>query len=164
MARRVKGDRAFGRLLKQLPDSVANEIRTQMRQEGAMLVGRMEALAPVKSGAVKGALSWRLPPKQLRLTVGLVGKAINKKLFYAWLVEFGHRIAHGKALPDLQKVEYARTIAGRLARLKAKRAMRKISVPPHHFVFTTPRGALYAPFRGIWVRALRAARQGASDD
>src|SRR4051812_40238967 len=98
MARRfLRGDRAFGRLIKQLPEDVSDEIRAQLNRTGQMLLRRAQAMAPVyhgkprkglTPGALKSGLSYKVPPKRLSLKVGLVGKATNKRLFYGYLVEY----------------------------------------------------------------------------
>lgn len=173
MAKRyVRGDRAFGRLLKQLPDAVATDIRKQMNETGRMLESRAKSLAPVYqgrprkglvSGALRDAISAYVTPVRLSLKVGLIGKAINRRLFYGRLIEFGHRLGN-RATGTLPRLEPVRgnSIRSRLIRARRRAALRKTGVPPHPFLYTVPRNIIYAPFRDIWTRALRKA--GAQSD
>jgi hypothetical protein len=145
--RRIRGDRAFGRLIKQLPIAVENDIRAQLHQSGRMLLSLAQRHVPVRTGALASALSYSIPPKRLSLKVGLVGKALNQKLFYGHIIEFGRK-AGGRGV---------------------KRGTPKYSagvgkLPPHHFVYLVTREQMYAPFRGIWDAALRKSAAGASDD
>jgi hypothetical protein len=171
--RRIRGERSFARIIKQLPDDVADEIRKQMNATGKMLLARAQSKVPVYSGkkrkglppgALKSGLSYRVPPKRLSLKVGLVGKAVNKKLFYGYLVEHGHRIGfRGNTLEKQEKIT-ATGIRGRLLRARRRRDVRLNGVPPHPFLYTVSREEIYGPFRKIWGRALQRAVAGASDD
>lgn len=174
MVRRVRGDRAFVRLIKQLPDDVSDAIRAQLNRTGQALLARAQAKAPVYQGkprkgltpgALKSGLSYKVPPKRLSLKVGLVGKATNKRLFYGYMVEFGHRIGNTKTgqLKKLEKVSGS-PLHARLVRARRRRSIRQSGVPPHPFVYTVSRQEIYAPFRQIWGRTLRRAAGQASDD
>lgn len=170
---KVRGDRSFVRLLKQLPDSVRGELRQELDQTGRMLLGRALARVPVYAGkarkgivpgALKAGLSYRLTPVRLNLKVGLVGKAINKKLFYGRLVEFGHRIANARTgtLKKLDPIS-GRSVGARLARLKRRREIRVDGVAPRPFLFTTTRQEIYRPFQRMWGEALRRAAAGTTN-
>jgi hypothetical protein len=171
--RRVRGDRAFARIVKQLPDSVTQEIRKQLTATGQMLLLRTQARAPVYDGkprkgivpgALKAGLSFRVAPVRLQMKVGLVGKAINQRLFYGGLVEYGHRIGYaGHKLPRLEKIT-AKGIHGRLLRARRRADIRLNGVPPHPFLHTISWQEIDAPFRKMWGLALRDAASGASDD
>jgi hypothetical protein len=174
MARRVRGDRAFARLLKQLPVEVSQEAREKLRETGQMLLSRALGRVPVYSGkprkgvtpgALRGGLSFRLAPVRLSLKVGLVGAAINRKLFYGRLVEFGHRIARGSRLPKLATIDARRgTVSYRLQQARRRQNLRRSGVPPHPFLFTMSRQEIYRPFQRLWGEALRKAAAGATDD
>lgn len=173
--RYVRGDRAFARLIKQLPDTVTKEIRQQLNQSGRTALALERRLAPFRTGAVQRALSYKVPPVRLSLKVGLVGKAINKKLFYGWIVEWGRK-------ESIVTV----TRSGTLGRAKAaglnvragsyKRAALSAGVggayqlhvkplPARHFVYVAGvREQLYAPYRAIWGNALSKAAAGAGTD
>lgn len=144
----IRGDRQAFRLLKRLPASVARELVVQLNLTGRQLLAEEKARAPVRTGALQSGLSFRVSPKQLRLKVGLVGKVINRKLYYGLFVEKGR---HG---------------GGRgVKRKSAKYAAGVGAMPARHFVFIAGvRQRIYPEFRQIWEKALRSAAAGASDD
>jgi hypothetical protein len=144
--RYVRGDRAFGRLLKQLPDSVANELRVQLNSTGRYLLALERKGAPRRTGALAGGLSYTVAPKRLSLKVGLVGKAINRQLFYGWFVE-GGRKGGGRGVKRGSD-KYSRGVG---------------ALPAHHFVYVETRANIYQPYRAIWDRALRNAARGGDD-
>ena len=171
MGRRVRGN--FKSLIKRLPDAVSDEFRKELDATGKVLLGRAQSKAPIYQGrprkglvpgALKGGLSYKVLPKSLKLKVGLVGKPINKKVYYARWVEFGHRIGYaGNRLAKLEPIK-GKSITARLARLRRKRAIGKSFVRARPFLFTTPRTAIYERFREIWGRALRRAASGATEE
>lgn len=102
----------------------------------------------MRTGALQAGLSYSVTPKRLTLKVGLVGKAINRKLFYGWFVE-GGRKGGGRGVK----------------RKSAKYAQGVGAMPPHHFVYVAGlREQIYPPYRNIWGKALAKAAAGASDD
>jgi hypothetical protein len=146
--RYVRGDRAFGRLLKQLPDTVANELRGQLEATGRRVLGIEQRRAPVRTGALQTALSYAVTPKRLSLKVGLVGKPINRKLYYGWFVEWGRK-GGGRGVK----------------RGSAKYNAGVGAMGPRHFVFIAGlRDQIYPGFRNIWNEALIKAGSGVSDD
>lgn len=170
MARRVRGN--FKSLLKRLPDSVAEEIRDQLRRTGETVLSRARALAPVyrgrprkgrAPGTLRGALSSKVLEKGLKLKVGVVGKAAGKKAYYARFVEFGHRIGYrGNRLPKLEPVT-AKGTARRLILLRRRRDIRASGVRARPFLYTFSRAELYQPFQKVWGRAIHRAAQGATE-
>jgi hypothetical protein len=89
--RRIRGDRRFRKILARLPMAIREEMLVMLDDVGDELLPLMRAGAPVKTGAVRGALSKRLQRGIVRLRVGLVGKPINRRLFYAGIIEFGRK-------------------------------------------------------------------------
>jgi hypothetical protein len=173
--RYVRGDRAFGRLLKQLPDSVATELRQQLNATGRSVVALQHRRAPVRTGALSSALSYNVTPKRLSLKVGLVGKAINKKLFYGWIVEWGrkaqvvtatHSGTFRRALSSGLNVRAgAYKNAALAAGTKGAYQLHVRAMPARHFVFIPGlREQIYPAYRNIWGKALAKAASGASDD
>lgn len=180
MGRRyVRGDRAFVRLLKQLPDSVTQEIRGQLNQTGQMLLELARRHAPVYSGpprkgvtpgALQAGLSYSVPPVRLALKVGLVGIAANRKLFYGHIVEFGNQAKTVWVVKG--PVSYKVRIAGGRSNAYKQIAkgmgvgyqLRIPARPARHFVYLATREQINAPFQAIWTNALKQAAAGASDD
>jgi hypothetical protein len=181
--RYVRGDRAFVRLLKKLPDSAQQEIRGQLVKTGQTVVALQRRLAPIyggnRKGVVPGALqaglSFSVPPIRLSLKVGLVGKAINRKLFYGWIVEWGRKAsvvtvtragsfarAKGAGLRVRPNNHKAAALA---AGISGTYQLHVRAMAPRHFVYVAGlRQQIYPAFRNIWDKALARAAAGASDD
>jgi len=118
-----------------------------MKVTGVQVLAQQRALAPFRTGAVKGALSMRVLPVSLKLKVGLLGKPLNRRLFYAHIVEFGRK---------------AQTVQAKRAN-GTNYAMRVSALPPRNFIYFA-RDQLYEPFRSIWSKALDKAAAGINDD
>jgi hypothetical protein len=147
MRRYVRGDRSFTRLLKQMPDTVADELRTELGKTGRSVLALQRRRAPFRTGALQAGLSYAVTPKRLSLKIGLVGKAINRRLFYGWFVQWGRK-GGGRGVK----------------RKSAKYAAGVGKMPPHPFVFIAGlREQIYPAYRNIWDRVLRKAG-GQSDD
>lgn len=89
--RYVKGDRAVGRLFKQLPDAMKAEMRGRMELGGRVLLSAMLSLVARRSGRLAGGLAMRLSRSGLRLRVGIIGKALGRRLYYRWIIESGRK-------------------------------------------------------------------------
>lgn len=131
-----------------MSDVVRAEIVVQLHVSGRQAVALDRSRAPVRKGDLRDALSYSVSPKQLRLKVGLIGKAINRKLFYGLFVEEGRK-AGGRGI----------------TRGSAKYAQGIGAMAPRHFVFVPgERELIYQPLRDIWLRVLAKAASGVSDD
>lgn len=89
---RLKGARKVKRLLKRLPESVSAEIVEIYRAEAPAIEAYMRAAAPRKSGKLSSALSVKILPKSLRMRAGIIGKRLNRELFYAKILELGRGV------------------------------------------------------------------------
>jgi len=145
--RRVRGDRAFKRIIDRLPAAVRSEIIVQLNILGRDVLAQERGAAPIKTGTMRDALSMRVLPASLKLKVGIIGKALNKRLFYSHVVQFGRK-GGGRGI----KRGSAKYLAGIGA------------TKPRNFIYTKSRDEMYAPFREIWTRALNRASEGVSDD
>lgn len=167
MARRVKGGKAFRRLINRLPETVKQELREQLNETGKLLLRRARQRVPVDSGALKAGLSYRVPPKGLYLRVGLVGKPVNRRLYYGRIVEFGRKAKTVVVNRSGRGVRLSGNRFKRQALAKGIKGFYRLHIramAPRHFVYATPREAIYRPFQKIWGRAVHDAAQGASDD
>jgi hypothetical protein len=157
MARRRKifGDRAFRRLLKNMDEGVRAEAAKRLQELGDRMLPVIRGLAPRRTGATREALSMRVYPRSLRLRVGLIGKPLNRRLFYAHIVEFGRKastVTVRRRTPGGGRTSYT-------IRVKA--------MPARHFVYgptTDLRKAFERDFRGYWENVLQKAAAGVSDD
>lgn len=157
--RRVRGDRSFLRLLKQLSPSIREEVNLRLNKLGDVLLaeqrssGRFLNYVGRGKGApgLRAALSKRVTPKTMKLKVGLVGKALNRKLFYGHFIEYGRK-AGGRGIK----------------RGSAKYNMGVGRTQPDHFIRTKGTssviGKAYNEFRGFWNSVLAKAARGAGDD
>jgi hypothetical protein len=89
--RRIRGDRAFKRLIGKLPETVKGEMVVELNVLGRDQLARERSLVAKRSGKLGNALSFKVLPATLKLKVGLLGKPINKKLFYGRIIEFGRK-------------------------------------------------------------------------
>ena len=172
--RRTRGN--FRELLKRLPETVADELRAQLEDTGKLVLGRQKARAPVYQGkprkgltpgALREGLSYKVLPKSLRLRVGLVGKATNRKLFYGRFVQFGRKAKTVIANRSGKGIRVSGHKWRRQAEAKGVKGFYKLRVramAPRNFIWTTPRDVIARPFQKIWGRAIHRAKQGSADD
>lgn len=147
MPRRVRGDRAFIKLIKQLPDAAKSEMVNLLQETGAQVLTEQSARVPKRTGTLNRALSMKVLPKSLRLQAGLIGKPINRKLFYGRIIQSGRR---GQTVR-------ARRRGGKTYLMKIR------GMAPRNFIYPYSREQLYAPFRALWDRVLKRAA-GVSDE
>jgi hypothetical protein len=150
MARRIKGAARVRSLLKRIEPAMRDEMIAVLTDGGREMAAAMRADAPVlkaphkgrTAGALVAGFTFKVYPKTLKLRVGLVGKSINKALFYARILEFGRGIKRqfdtlGRRIGVIQPLRY---VYGRRPDL---------------------RRAVDGRLRGIWKRALQKASAGA---
>jgi hypothetical protein len=157
---RVRGDKGFRKILKQLPDSARAEMADVMKGVGIDLAKAMQADAPVlrrprkgrTAGALRAGISYKLAVKSLNLRVGLVGtKRGRSNLFYGGIVEAGR--------PE-QTVKIKRGP-------RAGSEMKVGAVAAHPFVYKQRpelRRELNARLKSYWTNVLTAAAAGVTDD
>jgi len=170
--RRVRGDRAFKRLIKRLPQTVSREMEQQLQVAGERILAEQKAKAKKRTGKLAGALAMKLLPKTLRLKVGLLTKALNRRFFYGRIIEFGRK-AQTVMAARKGTLERVRSMGGRSNNYKSlalrtgtKGAylMKIRGMAPSPFIYPVNREAIYAPFKDIWERAINKAAQGITDD
>jgi hypothetical protein len=84
------------RLLRRLPDSVNAEIIKVYEQVGPQIEAYGKANVPVKTGRLRNALRFRILPKSLRAQFGLIGRRLNRDLFYGYILEAGRKAGPAK--------------------------------------------------------------------
>jgi hypothetical protein len=153
----LKGARKVKRLLKRLPDDVSAQMAAVLKQHAPAITAYAKAAAPQRSGALARAISWKVLPKSLSLRVGLLNKAISRKLFYARILEFGR-----KAQTVVVK---RRTKTGRVAyrlRVKPINRGRYDFLAGRAMTFAT--GTIRPDLVKLWERALQRAASGGGDE
>jgi hypothetical protein len=152
--RRVRGDRAFRRLLKKMADTTLRDEMIAMLEEGGDTIASAQRADAVSSRA-RSAISKRVLRGSLRLRVGLVGRPVNRRLWWTKVIEGGRKA---------QTVQAARrTPSGGISRY----AMRVSALRPRPFIFTNRvkalRDTMGGRLRTYWERVLRKASQGVTD-
>jgi hypothetical protein len=165
----VRGDRAFKRILDRLPDVVRQQIVGQMKVTGTQILSQQRARAPMRTGAVKAALSMRVLSKTMKLKVGLLGKPINRKLFYAHIVQYGRKAKTVLVERGSASLAVGGPVRGRKGRalragVKGVYKLHVRAMKGRNFIFPMRRDQIYQHFRDIWQRALVKASYGVSDD
>lgn len=136
----LKGVASTRKLLRQIPPAAKEDMATILAGAAPALLAAMEADAPAKTGALRAALDVKLLRKSLRLRIGLVSAATNRKFFYGRILEFGR---------------------------KANTASRGGPIEPRPFVFKRRpalRGALNRQLSRFWEDTLTIAAIGVGDD
>jgi hypothetical protein len=90
-----KGVSRTRKLLRRFPEAQRAEIVTELESLGRAVTAYSRNSAPVRTGRLVRALSYKVFPKTLRVEIGLRGRALNRKLFYARILEYG-RVAFAK--------------------------------------------------------------------
>lgn len=170
--RRIRGDRAFKRLIKRMGDATREEMVVMLDEGGEEILAAQRAAAPFRSGTVKNALSKRVLRGALQLKVGLVGRPLNRRLFYARIIEKGRKAKTVPASRGGAHLEAGGRRIGRKQRALASGTrgvyqMRIRALPPRPFIYSdrvkTLRETLGGRTRRFWERALRRASEGLSD-
>jgi hypothetical protein len=157
MARaRVKGAAKVRRMFRAMPDTMRAELAHVMQDVAPKIARQMEARAPVRTGALRAGIKWKVSARTLKMQVGLLGtKRGRAKLFYGYILNFGR-----KAKTVLAK---RRRKDGTVSRY----SMRVRAIAPQHFVtgrMPDLRSALNSRLRDVWDRALQKAAAGAGNE
>lgn len=150
--RRVRGDRSFRRILKRLPEVIKSEMLEMLDETGDAILAQQRQDVAVRTGALRAALSKRLYRGLVRVRVGLIGKPVNRRLFYAKWVESGR---------GAKTVQAKRRTGTRYTlRVGPMRARPFIRSKRTEQIRDTMAGKL----KGYWQRVLTRASQGVSDE
>lgn len=160
MARRVRGDKSFRRMLDKIGNGQLRvEVRARLQDLGEDLLSQQQVAGRFQNtdtphssaGDLRNALAMRITPKTLVLKVGLLGKAVNRRLFYGWFIEWGRK-GGGRGVK----------------RGSAKYNAGVGAMAPDMFVHGKDQSATIRvaaeKFRGFWHKVLMDAAQGAYDD
>lgn len=152
--RRVRGDRSFRKLLRQLPDEAKGEMAAVLDNAGDQLLSEMQADVPRRTGRLASGLSKKLLRSSLRLRVGIIGKPTARRLFYSHIVEGGRKAG---------SVMVRRRIGGTLALYR----MRVRAMAARPFVFkrrSVLRATINRHITSYWERVLTRAAAGVGDE
>jgi len=174
--RRVRGDRAFKKLLTRLPAAVRDEM-VETLQEGGVDILEMEQAGATVSKRERASLTVKVLPGALQLKVGLVGRPINRRLWWAKIIERGRKaqiVSVTRLHRGARDVWLGRVRAwGVSARRKpgdlvSRYQMRVRALAPHPAVYAPQvldaRNTLGGKIVGFWERTLTRASAGVTDD
>jgi hypothetical protein len=154
--RRIRGDRAFRKLIRRLPEAIREEAIAMLEDGGRTILAVQRADAPRRTGAVRTGLSMRVLRGALQLKVGLVGRPLNRRLWYARIVEKGRKAS----------VEDAARIApsGLISRYRIRVAARSARPFIYSLRAEAMRATLGGKLNGFWDRVLANAANDATDN
>jgi hypothetical protein len=151
----LKGAGKVRRILKRLPDEVSAQVVDVYRTEAPAALAYMRGASP--SRRIARGLSYRIAEKSLRLRIGLIGKRLNRELFFARILELGRKAQVAKAT--------RRKPGGGVSRYRIR--VKAISRARYDFVFgraaTFAFGRIRPQLKNVYEKALRAAA-GIGDD
>lgn len=168
MARRpIKGIGRVRRILRGLPEAMRGEIVDVLEDGGREIAAEMAGRTPMRTGALRSGIKYRVLRRSMRLRVGLIdAPKVRNKLFYGRILDLGRkaqsvtvrrRIA-GVAVPGGGK-------AGAMAAV-AKYTMRVRGIAPKRFItgrYRDLRTKITTRLKGAWTRALGTIAGGAND-
>lgn len=174
----VKGIGRVRRIMKGLPESTRAEIAAALERVGPIVQALARARAPIRRGAVRAGITFKVFPKTLRLQVGLLGtKKGRAKLFYG-RIQDGGRTAQTVTVQRRRRVGVTLSTGQQLSLLRTNRSGRKETadivstyqmrvrgMAPKRFVsgrLADARKQVVMQIQGIWDRAI-AKLAGGSD-
>jgi hypothetical protein len=152
--RRIRGDRAFRKLMRRMPEAIRQEIIALLDEGGREILAMQQADATV-SQRTRAALSMRVLRGSLRLRVGIVGRPANRRLWWARVIEKGRK-------PSVENA-VRRSQSGKLSRYQ----IRVPAMAARPFIYSPrveeKRRTMGGRTTLFWERTLRRASQGATD-
>ena len=86
-----QGLKTARRIMKNLPDEIEAEVVRMYQRKAPVVLAKARSETPVRTGALRNALSFKVYPRTKRMVVGLLTKALNRKFFYGRILEDGRR-------------------------------------------------------------------------
>lgn len=98
---RVKDRQRIRRIMKALPDTVNAEIVEVYKRHGPAVLAKAKSEVPVRTGKLRSLLAFKIMPatasKAARFRMGLLTKAVQRKVWYARILEYGRKAQLAKA-------------------------------------------------------------------
>lgn len=152
--RRIRGDRAFKKLLVRMPEAIRQEVVELLEETGTEIAAMQRADAT--SSRARAAISARVLRGALQLKVGLVGRPLNRRLWWTRIIEKGRKGSTEAAV--------RRTRSGRISRYN----IRVPVMAARPFIWSArvinARTTMSGKLERFWARALTKASQGVTDD
>jgi hypothetical protein len=169
--RRNTGVSRIRSMLKRLPDDVKRELIVQHHLTGREVLALQKSKAPSPgkkgTGALRNALSMKVLPASNQLKVGLLGKPINRRLFYGRIFQFGRKEQVVVAARSYGKLAGAKMFGGgRYKNMALKAGVKGVyklpirAISPVNFIYPLTREEIAKAYIAIWERALQKAAGG----
>lgn len=147
--------------MRALPDAMREEVGDALEEGGRTIAAAMAERTPMRTGAARKGIKYRVLRRQMKLRVGLIDapKARNK-LFYVRILDLGRKAK------TVTASRYVGGGAGGTPRRRIKYLMRVRAIAPKRFItgrYTDLRTALNEKLRGIWDRALGRIAGGSDE-
>lgn len=93
---RMSGDFKLRRTLRNIHQSMDNELRPAMQEAANKILATMQANVPKDTGAAAAALTTFVSKSGLDAEIGIRGKKDNRRFFYLRFLEYGTKGYSGK--------------------------------------------------------------------
>lgn len=98
---RAKDRQRIRRIMAALPDAVDAEIVALYQRHGPAILAKARSEVPVRTGKLRSLLAFKIMPatatKSARFRMGLLTKAVQRKVWYARILEYGRKAQIAKA-------------------------------------------------------------------
>lgn len=84
------------RLLLGIGPQVQEEVLSAYQRHAPAILAHARGEVPSSTGKLRAALNFKIYPKTLRLRVGLLTKTVQRKFFYARILEYGRKAQTAK--------------------------------------------------------------------
>jgi HK97 gp10 family phage protein len=101
MASEIRNARRLRRLLKRAEPAIRQEYKVVSREIGNAVLEKMRELVAEDKGDLKNALSARVSPDGLSVSVGLTTKRRRQKFFYSRFIEGGTKGYPERNIPPM---------------------------------------------------------------
>lgn len=79
------------KLLQNIGPAAEREVLQAYQRHAPAMVAYARNEAPSRSGKLRAALAFKIFPKTLRLRIGLLTKAVQRRVWYARILEYGRK-------------------------------------------------------------------------
>jgi hypothetical protein len=96
------------RILSNIGPEAEREVLSAYDRHGPAILAYARSEVPSRSGKLRAALAFKIFPKTLRFRIGLLTKAVQRRVWYARILEYGRK-------SQVAKVKRRRPVSGGVA-------------------------------------------------
>lgn len=143
------------RVLQGMGPEVEKQVLASYQRHAPAILAYARGEAPSRSGNLRARLAFKIFPKTLRLRIGLLTRAVQRKVWYARILEYGRRA-------QSVRVKRRRPVSGGLTQY----VMRVKAIPAGRYDFVRGRAeefmqrTLGADLRNVLNKALKRLSAG----